>query len=150
MMRVITSILFLIQALNARAKRHGVHEPVYPITPYPNITITVWTTNNCTLQKTDGPIDLHSGQGLNMIPTAENYVTGTVSNSYWLSRDLIDTERLDWSICADGTDSCSIVGVIKAECTTFELRTSPDSNGHALLAHTCYLLSPGAQVSHLS
>ena len=84
-----------------------------------------------------------------MLPIAENYVTGSLTQSYWLSRDLINIERLDWSACTFETGACDDVGDIKGECAMFLLRTSPDSNGNALFANTCYLLRPGAQVSHI-
>ena len=79
-----------------------------------------------------------------MVPTAENYIDDNGVQSYWLSRDLLPIERLDWSTCAPGT--CESEGDIKGECTEFLLETSPDSNCHALVANTCYLLQPSARV----
>lgn len=98
----------------------------------------------------EDPVNLNSGSSLYMNPIAENYVTVATKNSYWLSRDLINTERLDWSTCADNTNCSDAEGDIKGECTKFLLRTSPDSNGNALLEHICYPLIPGASVSPLS
>lgn len=147
MMRIITFILLLIRALDAEAKNH--HESVYTATPYPNITISVWTGNNCNPNGTEGPIDFSLGQHLDMIPIAENYVLSGLYGSYWLSRDLINTERLDWSTCPDGSSSCDNVGDIKGPCRLFRLRTSPDINDHELRAYTCYLLNPQVSVSHL-
>ena len=81
-----------------------------------------------------------------MEPIGENYVTSMSAGSYWLSRDLHDDERLDWSTCADASGPCDPVGDIKGPCTMFLLRTSPDSNGNALHMNTCYLLEPKAMV----
>ena len=76
-----------------------------------------------------------------MLPINENYIVNSGVQSYWLNRTLHPTERLDWSNC-NGT--CEPEGDIKAECTNFLVETSPDSNCHALLADTCYLLQPSA------
>lgn len=160
-MRIVLSILFIFFASNVRAPfiPSSVHESVYPSTAYPDISITIWSTTGCGVQKVGDRVDLSSGEPSspsNILPTGENYATFTWTRSYWLSRDLINTERLDWSKCANDTDSagdleaeCLPVGNIKADCTEFLLRTSPDSNSNALLANTCYLLDPAAQVSHI-
>ena len=154
MMRIVISILFLIQALNAGAAiPEVVYENIYPITPYPNITITVWTDNNCGNSSAQGRVDLHSydreRQSLIMDANANNEIISLLTGSYWLSRDLINNERLDWSACSE-TEDCSGTTSIPGECMTFIQRTNPDSNGNALLMHTCYLLVPGATVSHIS
>ena len=78
-----------------------------------------------------------------MIPIGENYIDSDGIQSYWLSRNLQPTERLDWSTCA-GT--CESGGDVKGDCTEFLLETSPDSNCHALLAGTCYLVGTLAGV----
>lgn len=86
-----------------------------------------------------------------MDASAENYDTFIPVKSYWLSRDLVHDERLDWSTCVNGTgptDNCAPEGGIRGPCTKFLLRTSPDSNGNALHASTCYPLDPAAYVSH--
>ena len=153
-MRIVTSILVLIQALNAGAAiPEAVYEDIYPITPYPNITITVWTDNNCGKRDAQGRVDLHSydreRQSLLMDANTNNEIISLLTGSYWLSRDLINNERLDWSACS-GTGDCSGTTSIPGECMRFIQRTSPDSNGNALLMHTCYLLDPGATVSHIA
>ena len=144
-MRIIISILFFLQALNVSA-----HTSPYPTDIYPSITITAWTDSHCGVKKAGDRVDLgpYHSWSIPTAPVGENAIMGTVRQSYWLSRDLVNDERLDWSTCADPT-GCANVGNIKADCTTFLLRTSPDSNDNALLKHTCYPLNPGAQVSHL-
>lgn len=143
-MHTIIYLLLIIQAWIASAAHDD------PTTPYPNITITTWTDSTCGPPRKAGhPPDLHKGYSLYMDPVAENYVIGeSDASSYWLSRDLINDERLDWSQCADL--GCETVGDVKGECTQFLFRTSPDSNGEALLALTCYPLSARAQVSRRS
>ena len=76
-----------------------------------------------------------------MAPIGENYIDPAGIQSYWLSRNLQPTERLDWSKCA-GT--CVSEKGVKGDCTEFLLETSPDSNCHALLAETCYVLETSA------
>lgn len=143
MMRIITSILFLFQTLNGLA-----HHSPYPTDPYPAITITVWNDTDCGLKKAGDRVDLDTGSSWPTDAAGENVVISTVAQSYWLSRDLINDERLDWSHCADPTSFCKNVGNIKGPCTSFLIETSPDSNRNALNEHTCYLLDPGgAQVS---
>lgn len=158
-MHIVLSILLIFYASDARAPSipPSVYEFVYPTTAYPNITITVWDTTGCGVQKARNRVDLGSGQSYPMLPISENYAITGWASSYWLSRDLTNNERLDWSKCANNTDSaadaeadCTSVGDIKAVCTEYLLRTSPDSNGNALFANTCYLLDPAAQVSHMS
>lgn len=142
-MRIIISVLFLLQALNISA-----HEPSYPTDAYPEITITVWTDINCGLKKAGGRVDLRDNSH-HTDDAGENTMISMVAQSYWLSRNLVNDERLDWSTCADPRGQCENVGNIKGNCTQFLLRTSPDSNGNALFKHICYPLKPGAQVSHL-
>lgn len=145
-MRIINFILFLIPTLNAIATKYDAVDT----TAYPDIKITLWDVPNCGLKKPGDQVDpLHSGELFDTLPIAVNYVTSMNVTSYWLSRDLINDERLDWSECAD-TASCESVGDIKGQCTKFLLRTSPDSNGNALFANTCYFLAPSAHVSHCS
>lgn len=133
------------QALIHHVAHHNLHS-----FPSPDITITVWTDPNCNLKNAGDRVDLDTGQRCPTSAVGENYVIGTVSQSYWLGRDLINNERLDWSTCNESTGPCNNMGDIKADCTTFLLTTSPDSNDNALNKHTCYLLDPGALVSHLS
>ena len=140
-MQNILRFLSVLCASNAWAHARHHHQPVYPTTIYPNITITVWNNTNCGSKL---PVDLSSGVAFEMIPIAENYADDGGIQSYWLSRDLQTNERLDWSTCAPG--ACHSEGEIKGECAEFLLETSPDSNCHALLAHTCYLLQPAARV----
>ena len=143
-MRIITFTLFLFQAFYASA-----HHYSYPTDPYPAITITVWNDTDCGLKKAGDQVDLSTGTSWPTDAAAENVEIFTLAQSYWLSRDLINDERLDWSHCADPTGLCEDVGNIKGPCTSFLIETSLDSNLHALNKHTCYLLDPGgAQVSH--
>ena len=147
-MRTIISVLCLIQALNAIAAiPNYVYDQAHAWQnqdpPYPNIAITVWSGPDCNKTKAA------SRQSFNMDANGDNSVSGFLTGSYWLSRDLIDNERLDWSAC-DNPGSCLGTATIKGECMRFVQRTSPDSNSNALLKHTCYLLAPGATVSHHS
>lgn len=145
-MRITVSILFLLQVLNISA-----HKSSYPTDVYPAITITAWPDPYCGVKKAGDPVDLHYRHpwSTSTAPVGENAIIGTVSKSYWLSRDLGNDERLDWSTCA-GPSACDNVGNIKADCTTFVQRTSPDRNDNALLKHICYQLTPGAMVSNLT
>ncbi len=62
----------------------------------------------------------------------------------------IKEERvLQISHSSDQSIHYQALGDIKGQCRLFRLRTSPDSNDHALAAHTCYLLNPQVSVSHL-
>lgn len=146
-MHITTSILFLIQAWNARAaipdwvyNKAISYQKQHP--PYPNIVITVWSGPDC--GKTES-----EWLSFNTDANAENDISGFVIQSYRLSRDLISDERLDWSACIE-PGACNGAGTIKGECMRFVQRTSPDSNSNSLLAGTCYSLVPGANVSHLS
>ena len=76
-----------------------------------------------------------------MAAIGENYIVDSGIQSYWLSRNLNSAERLDWNTC---TGDCESEGDVKGQCTEFLLETSPDSNCHALLAGTCYLLQTSA------
>lgn len=148
-MHIAISILFLVQALNVRA---AIPSYVYDQAtsyqnqdpPYPNIVITVWSSLDC--GKTQGESVKTT---LKMDANADNFQTNFLTQSYYLSRDLISDERLDWSACIE-PGACDGAGTIKGQCMRFVQRTSPDSNGNSLLARTCYSLVPGATVSHLS
>ena len=138
-MQNILRILSALCASNAWAHaRH--HDPPSYLTPQnsPNITIRVWNDTNCG-GKT--PVDPSSGSPYEMAAIGENYIVDSGIQSYWLSRNLNSTERLDWSKCAG---DCESEGDVKGQCTEFLLETSPDSNCHALLEGTCYLLQPSA------
>ena len=107
-MRIITSILFLFQALDALT-----HHAPYPIDPYPEITITVWKDTDCGLKKAGDRVDLGTGSPWHTDAAAENVAIFMTAQSYWLSRDLVNIEVLDWSKCADPTGTCENVGEIK-------------------------------------
>lgn len=147
-MHITISVLFLIQALNARAlipayvyDQATAYENQDP--PYPNIDITVWSGPDCR------KIGDTSMMTLKMDDNADNLPTYFLTQSYYLSRDLINDERLDWSTCSP-PGTCTDAGPMKGYCGKFVQRTSLDSNGNSLLGHTCYSLVPGATVSHLS
>ena len=142
-MRIISFVLLLIQALDAGAKKH--HDSIDTTTSYPSITITVWTGNNCNPTGAGGSLQLH----MNLTAVNDNDALYDLYGSYRLSRDLVSTERLDWSTCPDNSSNCDNVGDTKGPCRSFRLCTSPDSNDNSLLANTCYLLDPQVSVSHL-
>ena len=141
-MQNVLRILSALCALNAwaHARHHHPPSPSSYLTPQnsPNVTIIVWNDTNCGGKN---PVDPSSGSPWQMLPIAENYIVDSGVQSYWLSRKLQPTERLDWSKCAG---SCESQGDVKGQCTEFLLETSPDSNCHALLANTCYLLQTSA------
>ena len=143
-MQTIFRILSALCALNvwAHARHHQPPSPSHYLTPAnsPDITIIVWNDTSCGGKI---PADFPSGNLYKMAPIGENYIVNSEVQSYWLSRNLLPTERLDWSKYA-GT--CVSEGGVKGDCSEFLLETSPDSNCHALLAGTCYSLNPLAGV----
>ena len=147
-MHIINFVLILIQALKARAP--FIPESIYDKAnewqnqdpPYPYIDITVWSSTDCGASQHDRQ------QTFAMDANANNEKIDSLAQSYWLSRDLVNTEILDWSAC-NHTVNCGGTTEIPGACMVWVQRTSPDSNHNALLARTCYVLTPGATVSHL-
>ena len=94
-------------------------------------------------------VNLDTGKPLSTDAVGENVIIFMVPHSYWLSRDLINDEGLDWSHCADPNGDCETVNNVKGPCTSFMNETSPDTNLNALNEHTCYFLDFGPQVSQV-
>ena len=93
-------------------------------------------------QQARSPANLRHGR------KRDNEQISSLAQSYWLSRDLVNTEILDWSACNHTVD-CGGANGIPGQCMVFVQRTSPDSNHNALRARTCYVLTPEATVSQL-
>ena len=71
-----------------------------------------------------------------MDANADNEVTDFFIQSYWLSRDLTNDERLNLSGCLEDGD-CIGINSTPRKRIKFMQRRSLDSNCNALLAHTC-------------